>query len=90
MHWMSVKLSDNFQIREHSWPCLFHIKYMHVSKRLIVCLIGYGRKLLTTQMTQLTWVNTSIFTLYVKGSRQLLIPRILASLLIDIVNVPHP
>jgi hypothetical protein len=26
MHWMSVKLADNFQIREHSWPCLFHIK----------------------------------------------------------------
>ena len=26
MHWMSVKLPDNFQIREHSWPCPFHIK----------------------------------------------------------------
>jgi hypothetical protein len=25
MHWMSVKLPDNFQIREHSWPSLFHI-----------------------------------------------------------------
>ena len=25
MHWMSVKLPDNFQIREHSWPCRFHI-----------------------------------------------------------------
>jgi hypothetical protein len=25
MHWMSVKLPDSFQIREHSWPCLFHI-----------------------------------------------------------------
>ena len=25
MRWMSEKLSDNFQIREHSWPCLFHI-----------------------------------------------------------------
>ena len=24
MHWMSVKLADKFQIREHSWPCLFH------------------------------------------------------------------
>jgi hypothetical protein len=24
MHWMSVKLADNFQIRKHSWPCLFH------------------------------------------------------------------
>ena len=22
---MSVKLSDNFQMREHSWPCRFHI-----------------------------------------------------------------
>jgi hypothetical protein len=26
MHWMSVKLPDNFQMREHSWPCRFHIK----------------------------------------------------------------
>jgi hypothetical protein len=25
MHWMSVNLPDNFQIREHSLPCLFHI-----------------------------------------------------------------
>jgi hypothetical protein len=25
MHWMSVKLPDNFQMREHSWPCRFHI-----------------------------------------------------------------
>jgi hypothetical protein len=32
MHWMSVKLPDNFQMREHSWPCRFHIKikqYVH-------------------------------------------------------------
>ena len=25
MHWMSVKLPDNVQMREHSWPCRFHI-----------------------------------------------------------------
>jgi hypothetical protein len=25
MHWMSMKLPDNFQIQEHSWPCMFHI-----------------------------------------------------------------
>jgi hypothetical protein len=25
MHWMRVKLPDNFQMREHSWPCRFHI-----------------------------------------------------------------
>jgi len=25
MHWMGVKLADNFQIRKHSWQCLFHI-----------------------------------------------------------------
>jgi hypothetical protein len=25
MHWMSVKLPDNFQMRKHSWPCRFHI-----------------------------------------------------------------
>jgi hypothetical protein len=38
MHWMSVKLSDHFQIREHSWPCLFHINYLpiqlHQHKRI--------------------------------------------------------
>ena len=27
MHWMSVKLPDNFQMCEHSWPCRFHINY---------------------------------------------------------------
>ena len=26
IHWMSVKLPDNFLMREHSWPCRFHIK----------------------------------------------------------------
>jgi hypothetical protein len=25
MHWMSVKLPDNFEMRQHSWPCRFHI-----------------------------------------------------------------
>ena len=25
-HWMSVKLPDNFKMREHSWPFRFHIK----------------------------------------------------------------
>jgi hypothetical protein len=25
MHWMSVKLPDNFQMDEHSWPCRSHI-----------------------------------------------------------------
>ena len=25
MHWMSMKLADNFQIHKNSWPCLFHI-----------------------------------------------------------------
>ena len=25
MDWMHVKLQDNFQMREHSWPCRFHI-----------------------------------------------------------------
>jgi hypothetical protein len=28
MHWMSVKLPDNFQMREHSWPCRFHITFV--------------------------------------------------------------
>ena len=30
---MSVKLPDNFQMREHSWPCRFHINYYiyHIS-----------------------------------------------------------
>jgi len=26
MHWMRVKSADNLQIREHSWPRLFHIR----------------------------------------------------------------
>jgi hypothetical protein len=25
VHWMRMKLPDNFHIREHLWPCLFHI-----------------------------------------------------------------
>jgi hypothetical protein len=29
MQWISVILADNFQIREHSWPCLFHISWMY-------------------------------------------------------------
>jgi hypothetical protein len=33
MHWMSVKLPDNFQMREHSWPCRFHIKV----NKLVIC-----------------------------------------------------
>ena len=29
MYWMRVKLQDNCQMREHSWPCRFHImKYI--------------------------------------------------------------
>ena len=30
MDWTSVKLPDNFQIREHSRPCLFHIKEFYI------------------------------------------------------------
>jgi hypothetical protein len=30
LHWMSVKLTDNFQMREHSWPCRFHIKVKQI------------------------------------------------------------
>jgi hypothetical protein len=26
MHWMSVKLPDNFQMLKLSWPCRFHIR----------------------------------------------------------------
>jgi len=32
MDWMSVKLPDNFQIREHSRPSLFHIKTGNASE----------------------------------------------------------
>ena len=35
MDWMSVKLPDNFQIREHSRPCLFHINLFN---RGLLCL----------------------------------------------------
>jgi hypothetical protein len=35
MHWMRVKLPDNFQIREHSWPFLFHINKIKNSKKNI-------------------------------------------------------
>ena len=39
MHWMSVKSWDNFQIREHSWPRLFHIIYTY----MIATQWQYGR-----------------------------------------------
>jgi hypothetical protein len=35
MHWMSVKLPDNFQMREHSWPCRFHINNNNNKKKRI-------------------------------------------------------
>ena len=38
MHWMSLKLLDNFQICEHSWPCLFHIKLL-LSESDVSCLL---------------------------------------------------
>ena len=37
MHWMSVKLPDNFQMREHSWPCRFHIIFYELALLLIIC-----------------------------------------------------
>ena len=33
MQWMSMKLEYNFQIREHSWPCLFHISELILFKQ---------------------------------------------------------
>ena len=36
MHWMSVKLPDNFQMREHSWPCRFHITVLCTIWKYIV------------------------------------------------------
>jgi hypothetical protein len=35
MHWMSVKLPDNFQMREHSWPCRFHINLLILSSTFL-------------------------------------------------------
>jgi hypothetical protein len=35
MHWMKVKLPDNFQMREHSWPCRFHIKDERKSDKIL-------------------------------------------------------
>jgi hypothetical protein len=33
-HWMSVKLPDNFQMREHSWPCWFHIMHYSLMEKI--------------------------------------------------------
>jgi hypothetical protein len=35
MHWMSVKLPDNFQTYEHSWPCPFHIKNVENEREML-------------------------------------------------------
>jgi len=54
---MSVKLADNFQIREHSWPCLFHImliKYYACSLRLTDIVTTK-----TEQYNGITMFNTS-------------------------------
>jgi len=44
MHWMSVKLADNFQIRELSWSCRFHITiwFLHQKRlsRNVKCLLS--------------------------------------------------
>ena len=41
-HCMSVKLADNFQIREHSWPCLFHIMQASASSLWYkMCTLGF-------------------------------------------------
>ena len=34
-----MKLADNFQIREHSWPCLFHIINVLVNLSIPVILM---------------------------------------------------
>jgi hypothetical protein len=36
MHWMSVKLPDNFHMPEYSWPCRFHIIYVCARRAAIV------------------------------------------------------
>jgi hypothetical protein len=41
MHWMSVNLPDNFQMREHSWPCWFHINIWPIL--LLLSLISKGK-----------------------------------------------
>jgi hypothetical protein len=48
---MSVKLADNFQIREHSWQCLFHIINLNVLKTsdlapyiIFVCYMAFAYK----------------------------------------------
>jgi hypothetical protein len=43
MHWMSVKLPDNFQMCEHSWPCRFHInvKIKWCTEHQISCVFAF-------------------------------------------------
>ena len=52
IHWMSVKLPDNFQIREHSWPCLFRITCIkHINGG------GYRYKLVVKVISHLNSCN---------------------------------
>jgi hypothetical protein len=40
LHWMSVKLPDNFQMREHSWACRFHINNTFITHRFRVSVVS--------------------------------------------------
>ena len=78
MHWMSVKLADNFQIRKHSWPCLFHIKVLedeshfhlhcnstnfNIWKRELYRIIRNGKKYMLTSSTLKLVENIWLFIL---------------------------
>jgi len=64
MRWMSVKLADNFQIREHSWPCLFHIMTA-VLYRLLMFRFRFTY-LLTEDIRLSTKVTLSVQTMATK------------------------
>jgi hypothetical protein len=64
LHWMSVKLTDNFQMREHSWPCRFHIIFSPASD---------GSSLYTITNIEVVYLlYTSVPTLFKPFQSQLL------------------
>jgi hypothetical protein len=79
MHWMSVKLPDNFQMREHSWPCRFHIiRFMIENKidshEMWKCadpMAGEANSMVSVYITLCRWTATSNFINAVKRQRNL-------------------
>jgi len=49
MHWMSVKLPNNFQMCEHSWTCRFHIIVERIQISYFLALSRVARFYATTE-----------------------------------------